>query len=70
MNDTPPLFASATARRSPETDCMIADVIGMFSVIALSSPFLNLTSGVFSETFAGMHALDEYPGISRYSLKV
>ena len=49
---------------------MIAETIGMFNVMAGVSPFLYLTSGVFSETFAGMQLQSEYPGMSRYSLKV
>ena len=59
MNDTPPSFASATASLSPETDCMMAETIGMLSDIAGSSPFLYFTRGVLSDTFAGMHSLDE-----------
>ena len=59
MNDTPPSFASATASFSPETDCIMAEVSGMLSEIAGSSPFLYLTRGVLSDTFAGTHSLDE-----------
>ena len=53
-----------------ETDCMIAETSGTFKDRAGASPFLNLTSGVVSETFAGTHSADEYPGTNRYSLKV
>ena len=70
MKDTPPSVARATARRSPETDCMMAETIGMFIMIFGVSPFLNFTRGVFRLTFAGIHSAEEYPGIRRYSLKV
>ena len=63
-------LASSTASFSPETACMIAETIGMFNVMAGVSPFLYLTSGVFRETFAGMQLQSEFPGMSRYSLKV
>ena len=59
MKDTPPSFARAIAIRSSDTDCMIADTIGMFMEIAGSSPFLNFTSGVFRETCAGIHSAEE-----------
>lgn len=39
-------------------------------VIADSSPRRYRTSGVRNETFAELHSEEEYPGISRYSLKV
>ena len=42
-----------------ETACMMAETIGMFMEIFGSSPFLNFTSGVFSETFVGMHLSEE-----------
>ena len=48
MNDTPPSFARAIARESFETDCIIADTIGIFNDNAGVSPFLNLTRGVFN----------------------
>jgi len=70
MNETPPSLARAVAMLSSETDCMIAETIGIFKVIAGSSPFLNLTRGVFKLTSAGIHCAEEYPGKSRYSLKV
>ena len=70
MKDRPPHLASATASRSPETDCMMAETMGMVSSMAGFSPFLYLTSGVLRETLAGMHSREEYPGIRRYSLKV
>ena len=44
---------------SLETDCMMAETMGMESSMAGRSPFLNLTSGVCSETFSGRHSLDE-----------
>ena len=57
--------------RSPDTDCMIADTIGIFMLSGdSSSPLRNFTIGVFRETFAGVHSLEEYPGTSRYSLNV
>ena len=43
---------------------MIAETIGIFKERAGSSPFLNLTSGVFNETLAGVHSALEYPGTS------
>ena len=49
---------------------MIAETSGMFSVSAGSSPLENLASGVFRLTFWGTHSWEEYPGTSRYSLKV
>ena len=55
MNEMPPSVASATASLSPETDCMMAETIGIFMEMAGSSPFRNFTSGVFSDTFSGMH---------------
>ena len=59
MKDTPPSVASATASRSSETACMIAETIGMFMVMAGVSPLRNFTSGVFREMFAGIHSLEE-----------
>jgi hypothetical protein len=59
MKLMPPCWASAIARRGPETACMIADTIGMLSVIEGSSPRLKRTSGVFRETLSGMHSDDE-----------
>jgi hypothetical protein len=49
---------------------MIAETMGMFMVMAGVSPFLNLTRGVLRLTLAGTHSEEEYPGISKYSLKV
>ena len=63
-------MARATANRSPDTDCIMAEVSGMFIIISGSSPFLYFTRGVLRDTFAGMQFSSEYPGISRYSLKV
>ena len=59
MNETPPSWASAMAMRVPETDCMMAETMGMLSDSAGSSPRLNLTSGVLSETFAGTFSVEE-----------
>ena len=70
INETPPDFASAIASLSPDTDCIIAETIGMVISIAGFSPSLNLTNGVLRLTLSGMHSLDEYPGISKYSLNV
>ena len=70
MKEMPPSLASAIAMVSLETDCMIADAKGTLSVIADSSPFLNLTKGVFRLTFDGMQFSPVYPGIRRYSLNV
>ena len=56
---------------SPETDCMMADTIGMFISSGQSScPLRYLTSGVRRLTAVGTLAEEEYPGISRYSPKV
>lgn len=55
---------------TPETDCMMAETIGMLSESAGSSPRRNFTSGVLSETLAGTFSAEEYPGTSRYSEKV
>ena len=51
---------------------MIAETIGIDISIAGFSPsfFRNFVRGVFRETLAGAHSLEEYPGISRYSLNV
>ena len=71
MKDIPPSLASAIAMLSSETACIIAEVIGMFIDIGdSSSPFLNFTNGVFKLTLAGIQLAEEYPGTSRYSLKV
>ena len=44
---------------TPDTDCMMAETMGMFRVIAGSSPRLKRVSGVLSETFVGTHSEDE-----------
>ena len=60
MKETPPALASAIAIVSLETDCMIAETIGVDITIEGSScPLRNLTSGVFKETFSGRHSADE-----------
>ena len=38
---------------------MIAEVIGILSISAGSSPFLYLTNGVCRLTFAGIHFVEE-----------
>ena len=71
MKDRPPSFASATAIVSFETDCMIAEVIGMFRQRGhSSSPLRNFTRGVRRDTFSGRQFSGVRPGMSRYSLKV
>ena len=63
-------MASAMAILSSDTACIIAEVIGMFSIIGGFSPFLNFTNGVFKLTLLGIHSLLEYPGTIKYSPKV
>ena len=65
-----PSLAKAIAILSSDTACIIAETNGTFSDNAGSSPFLNLTSGVFKLTFSARHSVDEYPGTNKYSLKV
>jgi hypothetical protein len=56
---------------SLDTDCMIAETMGIFSVTGHSSlPFLYFTKGVFNDTFAGIQPSGVYPGTSKYSLNV
>ena len=59
MKEMPPSVARATPMSTPETDCMIAETIGIFSVMAGSSPRLKRVSGVFSDTLLGMHSEEE-----------
>ena len=59
MKEMPPSWASAMASLGPETDCMMAETIGMFRVMGDSSPRLKRTSGVLRETLAGMFSADE-----------
>ena len=59
MKATPPSLARASPIFSPETACMMALTIGILSDIEGSLPFLNRTSGVLSDTFAGMHSDEE-----------
>ena len=54
MKDMPPSLASATARVSLDTDCIMAEIIGSFNEIAGVSPFLYLTSGVVRSTLSGV----------------
>ena len=70
MNASPPSRASATAMLSSETDCIHAEISGMFIDNGGCSPFLNLHRGVLSETFDGTQFSDEYDGITRYSENV
>ena len=71
MKDTPPCFARAMARSGPETDCMMALIMGMFMVMGHAScPLRYFTSGVLRLTASGTQAEEEYPGTSRYSPKV
>ena len=57
MKLMPPSFASAMASVSLDTDCMTAEVRGMFREMAGSSwPLRNLTSGVFRLTLSGMQS--------------
>ena len=59
MKDRPPSLARAMASVSFETDCMIAETIGMFRLSGHSScPLRYRTRGVFSETLSGMHCSD------------
>ena len=44
---------------TPETDCMMAETMGMFRVIAGFSPRLKRVNGVLRETLLGMHCEDE-----------
>ena len=44
---------------TPETDCMMAETMGMFRVIAGFSPRLKRVTGVLRETLLGMHCEDE-----------
>ena len=59
MKLMPPSVASATPMSTPETDCMMAETMGMFRLIWGSSPRLKRTSGVLSETLLGMHSEEE-----------
>ncbi len=59
MKETPPSMARATASRSPDTDCIMAETMGIFMEMAGSSPRRNFTSGVRSDTFSGTHWAEE-----------
>ena len=55
MKDMPPSFASATAIVSLETDCMMAETMGIFRQMGhSSSPLRYLTNGVRRETLSGV----------------
>ena len=56
-NARPPSRASAMAMRSSDTACMMADTSGMFSMTGLCSPRAKRTTGVRSDTLAGMQSL-------------
>ena len=59
MKLMPPSLARAMARVSLETDCITAEVRGIFREIADSSwPLRYLTRGVFRLTRSGMHSSD------------
>ena len=70
IKEMPPSLARAMAMVSLDTACIMAEVRGMFRVIADSSPRLNFTSGVLRDTLSGMQSVPEYPGTNRYSPKV
>ena len=71
MKDRPPSLARATASVSLDTDCMMAETMGMFRLMGhSSSPLRYLTSGVRRETLSGTHSSEVKPGMSKYSLKV
>ena len=70
MKATPPSLASAIPISSPDTDCIIADTIGMFAEYFGSSPFLNFTSGVFNDTLFGIHSSVVKFGNNKNSLNV
>ena len=53
-----------------ETDCIHAEIKGIFIDSGDSSPFLNLQRGVLKETFEGTQFSDEYVGINKYSENV
>ena len=54
MKLSPPSRARATARVSLDTDCMMADTMGMESIRGQSSvPLRNFTRGVRRETLEG-----------------
>jgi hypothetical protein len=56
----PPSFARAMAIVSFDTDCMMAETIGMFSERGHSSwPLRYRTSGVFRLTALGTHSDEE-----------
>ncbi len=63
-------MANAIASVSFETDCMIADTIGMFNLMDGSSPFENFVMGAARSTFSGKQSLVVRFGSSKYSLKV
>ena len=57
MKERPPSRASAMAMVSLDTDCMMAETMGMFRLMAGSSwPFRYFTRGVRRDTLAGMQS--------------
>ena len=59
IKEIPPSCARAMAILSSDTDCMMAETIGILMVMSGSVPFLYFTRGVFRLTWEGMHWVDE-----------
>ena len=70
MKEIPPLLAKAIARRSSETDCMIADENGMFSDNAGVSFLRYFVIGTRRFTLSGICSLVVRLGRSKNSRKV
>src|SRR5262245_55542626 len=70
MKEIPPSRASATAMRSPDTDCMIAEVNGTRSDKAGNVASRYRTNGTVKSTFPGTQFSVVRLGRSRYSPKV
>ena len=58
------------AMSTPDTACMLAETNGTLIMNEDSSPFLNLASGVFKSTFAGICFVVVRPGMMRNSENV
>ena len=58
MKEMPPSLARAIASVSLDTDCMMAEVMGMFREMAGSSPLRKRTRGVLRDTLSGTHSSD------------
>ena len=57
MKDSPPSFASATASVSLDTDCIMADTMGILRESGHASSSLRyFTSGVRRDTLSGTHS--------------